>query len=254
MRPMKGSYRFQIRTYECGADGRATLPTVCNLLQEAASLNAEALGFSRSNFAAEGADISWVLTRIVIKMRRYPEWEDVVSVETFPRGGRKVVAWRDFELKDASGEVLGVASSEWMLINLATRRIVPVPKGVFDAADPSDAPVLGIDPFTRFRFPAAGSAAPAGKFASFRAQRSHIDLNGHVNNAHYVEWMLEPCANACPDEMEIAFRTETLAGDEVFVDRAVEDGATYLRVFAADGTDHATARARFGTGNKEASA
>ena len=250
---MRGTYRFQIRTYECGPDGRATLPTVCNLLQESASLNAESLGFSRSNFAAEGADISWVLTRIVIKMRRYPEWEEIVTVETFPRGGRKVVAWRDFELNGESGEVLGVASSEWMLINLATRRIVPVPKGVFDAADPADAPVLGIDPFTRFRFPPADATALSAKSASFRAQRSQIDLNGHVNNAHYVEWMLEPCESACPSEMEIAFRSETLVGDEVRVETAESDGFVCMRVFSADGADHATARARFGADGKEAS-
>ncbi len=251
MRTMKGTYRFQIRTYECGPDGRATLPTICNLLQEAASLNAESLGFSRSNFAAKGVDISWVLTRIVVKMRRYPAWEDVVTVETFPRGGRRVVAWRDFELKGESGEVLGVASSEWMLINLATRQLVPVPKDVFAAADPADVPVLGTDPFSRFKFPAS-NAASSEKFALFRAQRSHIDLNGHVNNAHYVEWMLEPCKSACPSEMEIAFRSETLAGDDVRVETTEVDGFAYMRVFSADGEDHATARAVFGaSGNEE---
>ena len=26
------------------------------------------------------------------------------TVETFPRGGRKIVAWRDFEVKDAKGQ------------------------------------------------------------------------------------------------------------------------------------------------------
>ena len=27
----------------------------------------------------------------------------IPTVETFPRGGRKIVAWRDFEVKDAKG-------------------------------------------------------------------------------------------------------------------------------------------------------
>ena len=50
-------YRFQVRSYECGPDGAATLPTICNYLQEAASLNAESLSFSKSNFAAAGENI-----------------------------------------------------------------------------------------------------------------------------------------------------------------------------------------------------
>lgn len=237
---MRGKSVFRVRTYECGADGFATLPTICNYLQEAASVNAEDLGFSKSDFASAGQNISWVLTRLVVKMDRFPKWEDEVVVETFPRGGRKIVAWRDFEVKDASGARLGVASSEWMLIDLATRKIVPVPESVFAAADPADAPVLGESPFSKFRFP---DGAPSGS-CTFRAQKSHIDLNGHVNNVHYVEWMLEPVEDACPGEAEIVFRSETLAGDEVRVECAFEGDRVFHRVFAPDGRDHIVAWTR----------
>lgn len=235
---MRGRSVFRVRTYECGPDGCATLPTVCNYLQEAASVNAEDLGFSKSDFASAGENISWVLTRLTVRMERYPKWEEEVAVETFPRGGRKIVAWRDFELKDASGARLGVASSEWMLIDLATRKIVPVPEAVFAAADPNDAPVLGESPFTKFKFPESPEAVAECRF---RAQKSHIDLNGHVNNVHYVEWMLEPCAGACPKAAEIVFRSETLAGDEVLVQCAAESGRVLHRVHSPDGRDHVVA-------------
>ena len=102
-------YAFKVRSYECGAGGTATLPTICNYLQEAASLNAEELGFSKSNFDAAGAGVSWVLTRLVVKMTRYPRWEEEVTVVTFPRGGRKIVAWRDFEILGADGARIGAA-------------------------------------------------------------------------------------------------------------------------------------------------
>ena len=238
---MKATYRFRVRTYECGPDGLATLPTICNFLQEAASMNAESLGFSKANFASAGENVSWVLTRLAVRMDRYPKWEDEVSVATFPRGGRKIVAWRDFELFDSSGARLGAASSEWMLIDLATRRIVAIPESVFAAADPADAPVLGEMPFTKFKFP----ASPDAPALSFRAQKSHIDLNGHVNNVHYVEWLMEgrpddagPCR-----ELEIVFKSETLAGEEVRVESVeVEPGVFVHRVYAPDGHDHVLAR------------
>ena len=101
-----GEYVFKVRSYECGADGLATMPCICNYLQEAASLNAEDLGFSKSNFDAAGGNVSWVLTRLALKMNRYPKWEDDVVVDTFPRGGRRIVAWRDFIIKSADDEVL----------------------------------------------------------------------------------------------------------------------------------------------------
>ena len=242
----KGRYPFKVRSYECGPDGRVTLPNVCNYFQEAASLHASSLGLGKGDFAAAGENISWVLTKLVVKMTRYPVWEDEVTVETFPRGGRKIVAWRDFELKDAKGETLGVASSEWMIIDLATRKIHAVPEKVFAANDPENVPVLGLEPFSKFRFPDEADCRP---LLHLTAQKSQIDLNGHVNNVHYLNWMLEPCASRCPAEMEIVFRSETLAGDEVRVETAASDGLTYHRVFAPDGKDHIVARTRAGVFN-----
>ena len=239
---MDGRYQFKVRSYECGPDGRATLPTICNFLQEAASLHAASLGFGKGDFAAAGENTSWVLTRMVVKMNRYPVWEDELTVETFPRGGRKIVAWRDFKVMDAKGETLGVASSEWMIIDLGTRRIHAVPEKVFAANDPANVPVLGREPFAKFRFPVQGGET--SRPLMFTAQKSQIDLNGHVNNVHYVAWMLEPCADACPAEMEIVFRSETLAGDEVRVETAAAEGFTYHRVFAPDGRDHVVARTK----------
>ena len=254
----KGKYSFKVRSYECGPDGRVTLPNVCNYLQEAASMHAASLGFGKGDFAAAGENISWVLTRMAVKMNRYPKWEDELTVETFPRGGRKIVAWRDFEVKDAKGETLGVASSEWMIIDLSTRKIHAIPEKVFAANDPKNVPVLGLDPFSKFRFPDCGGETPPPRSVefpgagaprprngmAFTAMKSQIDLNGHVNNVHYLNWMLEPCASRCPAEMEVVFRSETFAGDEVRVETAVADGCTYHRVSAPDGKDHIVARTK----------
>lgn len=236
---LKAPYTFKVRSYECGPDGLVTLPNICNYLQEAASLNAEKLGFSKSDFAAEGANISWVLTRLVVKMRRYPKWEDEVTVETFPRGGRKIVAWRDFAIRDAAGETLGVASSEWMLIDLQTRKLVPIPETVIAAVDAENEPVLGLEPFSRFKYPAA---AVSGEPIALRALKSDIDLNGHVNNVRYLNWMFEPCADMRPAEMEVVFRSETLAGESVRIDVATVDGVTYHRVCDENGHDHLVAK------------
>lgn len=238
----RGRYGFRVRAYECGPDGEATLPAVCDYLQEAASRHAEELGFSRSDFAAGNLDITWVLARMFVKVLRYPKWNEEVSVETFPRGGRRIVAWRDFEIKDASGATIALATSDWMTIDLSSRRLAPIPANVLEAADSGEAPVFGEEPYAaRLRFPENG-----GEIFRFKAMKAHIDLNGHVNNAHYVEWLLEPAGSGKVSELEIAFKSETLAGEEVCVQiaRNAEENATYHRVFAADGRDHAIAITR----------
>ena len=236
-----GEYVFKVRSYECGRDGFVTMPNVCNYLQESASLNAASLKFSKDDFSAAGENVSWVLTKLRVKMSRYPRWEDEVKVTTFPRGGRKITALRDFSVS-VGGEVIGLATSEWMLIDLNSRKIVAVPQSVYDKANDVREPVLGLEPFTRrLRFP-EGAGEP-GAAQSFRAMNAHIDVNGHVNNVHYLEWLLEPLGGVRPSELEVVFRSETLAGDEVRVMTAPgAPGETYHRVFATDGSDHVIAR------------
>ncbi len=237
-----GRYEFQVRSYECGAGGVASLPSVCNYLQEAASLHAEQLGFSKSNFASEGENISWVLTRLRVQMTRYPRWEEKVVVETCPRGGRRITAYRDFVLR-VGDEAIGVATSEWVIIDLVTRKVVAVPAFVFDHVNDVRPPVLGGDPFAKLRW--AGS--PTENARRFRARRGDIDLNGHVNNVHYVEWVVEalPEAAAAARDFEIVFKSETLAGEEVCAE-AVETtpGVWSAHVASPAGQDHVVALVR----------
>ena len=214
------------------------MPSICNYLQEAASIHAGELGFSKSDFDHSGENISWVLTRLIVNMEAYPKWGDEVIIETFSRGGRRIAAWRDFEIKNSSGTVLGVATSEWMIIDLAARKTVAIPQNVLSCIDDSIIPVLGSNPFSKLRFP---NECPAPAFSS-RAQKSHIDLNGHVNNVRYIEWMLEPCTSQRPKKMEIVFRGEAFAEDEVNVSVIAEDDGLRHRVFSHEGKDYIIAK------------
>jgi len=236
-----GEYVWQVRSYECGPDGAATLPTVCNYLQEAAGLNAEALAFSKSDFEAAGENISWVLTRLKVRMARYPKWAESVRIVTWPRGGRRIAAYRDFILLDGAGNEYGRATSEWLLIDLSSRKLVPIPENVFAAANDVRAPVFGDEPFAKLRWDCRETAAAQ----RFRARRGDIDMNGHVNNVHYVEWLVEGLPDgltACRD-LEVAFKSETLAGEEVLAEAVeVEPGVYVHRISSVDGHDRVRAR------------
>jgi hypothetical protein len=125
-----------------------------------------------------------------------------------------------------------------MIIDLTARKTVAIPQNVLSCIDDSIIPVLGSNPFSKLRFP---NECPAPAFSS-RAQKSHIDLNGHVNNVRYIEWMLEPCTSPRPMKMEIVFRGEAFAGDEVNVSVVAEDDGLLHRVFSREGKDYIIAK------------
>ncbi len=246
--------RWNLRTYECGADGCATLPALLDLMQESASLNAAELGFSKTDFEARGENASWVLTRMKTRIMRYPRWGEEIALATWPRGGRKITAYRDFEaVSAATGERFAIATSEWMMLDLAARKVLRIPDAVFAAADTGRGCVFGEEGFAHLKWEGGRAALQCGRegtgAAAFRAGRSQIDLNGHVNNVHYVRWMLDatPEAFAATREIaecEVVFKSETFAGEDVVAEvAAIGEGEMLHRVRTADGaSDHALAR------------
>ena len=143
---------------------------------------------------------------------------------------------------DADGGELGRATSEWMLINLAARKVVAIPEAVFAAANTVREPVFGDEPLPKLRWECSAESPDA---LVFRARRGDIDLNGHVNNVHYVEWLMEgrPGSAGPCRELEIVFKSETLAGEEVRVESVETEPDVFVhRVYAPDGRDHVLAR------------
>lgn len=240
-----GKFNFTVRSYECSPNGCLTLANLCNYLQEAASVNAEELGFSKTNFDAQGKDITWVMTRMRVEALRLPKWGETVELFTYPRSGRRIVAYRDFAVNAMDGTQIARATSEWMMIDMSTRRPVAIPDFVFTLANDVRAPVFPDPQFAKFRWEAREGDQPAFETT---ALASDIDLNRHVNNVRYIVWAMETLAAVNPAiadaiSMELVFRSETVAGEKVLgFGRAVSPAETLIRLASPSGEEHVLAR------------
>lgn len=235
------TFCWTVRSYECAPDGKVTVANVCNYLQEAASLNAEHLGFSKSNFEGENLNLTWVMTRMRLRLTRRPKWNEEVKVFTFPRPARRIVAWRDFILSDANGAEIGRASTEWMMIDMATRRPVAIPAFVTERADADREPVFA-EPLG-FKLPPDAFASQTSQPYTITAAPSDIDLNGHVNNVRYITWLFDASGlTADALTLELAFKSEVLAGTTVGVETVCQDGVLYQRI--RSDADHVLAEIR----------
>lgn len=233
---------YRVRSYECGPDGKVRFSHLCNYLQETASNHAEKLGFSKKNF--EHLNLTWVMTRMHVRLQSYPEWSDDITVLTFPHGMRKLKVYRDFILTHADGSPIGTATSEWMVIDVKTRHARRLPDFVETCSNTVREPVWTDKPFSRLTFERNNSEIIEKQFP---VQHSHIDLNGHVNNVRYLEWMME-CAPEVKSgrrvsEMEVVYRAEAMYGDTVTAQCAQHtNGSRTHQVLTADGRELITAR------------
>ena len=202
---------FTVRSYEAGIANHVTLPTLCNYMQEAAGISAARLGWGIQALQAEG--VTWMLSRLRVSVSRYVPWGTTITVRTWPSGTKgRLIAKRCFLGLDEKGEELFRASSEWLYVDMAAQKIAKLPE-TFGELVPPGTP--------DFELPDIG-----GKFAHLPSvdgsaevltRHSDLDFNDHVNNVHYVEWMLEGgghrAGGTLPGELDIVFRQAAKAGE-----------------------------------------
>ena len=227
---------FTVRSYEAGIENHVTLPTLCNYMQEAAGISAARLGWGIQALQAEG--LTWMLSRLRVSVSRYVPWGEKITVRTWPSGVKgRLIAKRCFLGLDETGAELFRASSEWLYVDMAAQKIAKLPETFADLVPPGT---------PDFELPDIG-----GKFAHLPSvegcaeiltRHSDLDFNDHVNNVHYVEWMLEAGRVALPRELDIVFRQAAKAR-EALISELCTDGDKTLHAIrrVSDGAILATA-------------
>ena len=204
---------FVVRSYEINSRAVATMETVAKYIQEVASNHAREMKLDVTHLSED--KLTWVLSRIHIKMNEYPKWQQKVTVETWPAVKDKYFAIRDYRILDNNGKEIGVGTSSWMLINLDTRKPVELPAFMNGTENKKAGRALN-DPFAKL--PAITDQFDSEK--EFHVRLSDLDVNQHVNFINYIVWGLETVPrNIWEDyvlkDLQISFRAESVYGDRV---------------------------------------
>ena len=203
---------YRIRSYEVTAEGQLSILTLFNLLQDAASGHADALGVSLHQLQAE--NLTWVLSRLYLSILKFPRWRDILEVRTWPSGAERLFAMRDFRLVDGNGSTIGAALSAWLVIQRGSRRPVRIAPFI-ERLHPVDAGHVIEDRLEKL--PPLDSPAHERRI---RVRYRDLDINQHVNNVSYIEWAVESIprersAVAALTGLEISFLAEAFLDETV---------------------------------------
>ncbi len=164
--------------------------------------------------------LSWVLLRYKMELTRTPETNEAISIETWINSCSRVVTSRNFIIRDASGEVIGEATSQWCIIDLDSRR-------------PMDLTHSRIN-YSQFMTPRKDVITITGKLQSinpatphierycYQTTKTDIDFNRHVNTFKYIEMMLHMlphtiCSHRGESHIDIQFIHESYLGEELTI-------------------------------------
>ncbi len=217
--------KFRIHSYEVDVTNTATLQAICQYLQEVASNHAEKLGFGMTWLLENQR--TWMLSRLLVRMENFPRAGEDIIVKTWPSGTDRLLFLRDFSIERESGEILGKAVSSWVYMNLETHRPVHPSSREFDY-DFTQTGARALDENPGKISPLAGGE----ERASFKVRYNDLDMNNHVNNIKYIEWLMESVEPEyrrahLPVEISVNFLAEALYGQDVTVHSVQTDGFSH---------------------------
>ena len=233
---------FTISSYDLNPKGQARVTSMANFFQEVAYHHASELGLGYDDMKSRKT--TWVLSRMRIHMKRYPVWNDTIKLETWPSGAERLFALRDFRVLDSKGEVIGMASTAWLILDIDSHRLIR-PKEMMEQFK------MIVHDVQMFEAPLDKIAVPG----EIRLLKQHdvvfsdLDIVGHVNNVRYMEWCIDAVTtaeNADREirELEINFNHEALLGDRIHISGSENAGDdTYFSATRErDGQEMITAR------------
>lgn len=211
---------FSIRSYEVDVHYRIQFPVLCNLLQECAWKHARNLRFGYFDLKEQGK--LWVLSRIVIELEKLPEWDQRISIDTWPKDVERFFALRDFLVRDGGGAHIASATSFWLLLDARTKRPLKLDQFVRETPIERDIHALK-EHYKKINILEDGNST-----YSRVVRFSDLDQNNHVNYVQYIRWCLDTYTPEFHSthslrRFEINFRAEALLGNTVVVGTTVPE-------------------------------
>lgn len=175
---------IELRSCRCDMFGLWKPSAIMETMQESAGAHSELLGLGREEMERLG--LGWVISRLRVEFTRMPVSGEKITVETYPTANRHLFYPRSHIFRDAQGNTVGSANTLWLVMDLASRKMV------------NSEIILSKMPDNRDLKPAAGMPAAVkpceGAVISsvVSPQFTDLDTNGHANNTKYLDW----CINA----------------------------------------------------------
>ncbi|MEF9987848.1 MAG: thioesterase [Christensenella sp.] len=222
----KLSQNYMLRAFDVDTKGQWQPSAILTRMQEIAEDHASVVHFGRKELVVE-RDMAWMLTRVHLEMKRYPKLNDNIKVITWPGKPSNVFFGRYTILLDEDGEELGRATSLWVLFNIKDRFLCRTgdigDNYPYDLSHGTTLP----DP-TKIKLPKKMELLQTRTVGY-----SEVDMNGHLNNAKYANWICELFDDEILKrdsikELKINYIAEAYMGQHVDLYMQETDGVYYV--------------------------
>ncbi len=236
---MKHKRELSTQSYFINRFGKLSTSFMFYQMQDIAWEHANILGFGYDKLKEE--QHFWVLSKLLVKITRRPDWGEDFTLETWSRGTDGFFGYRDYNFVDKKGNNIIQATSAWLVLDLKSKRIVRL-------NELNNFPKYEESVFNEN--PAKVKAPESEKKLQFTPVLfNEIDINQHFNSGRYLERIIDSYDFEFHEknelaEFEINFLKEGMPSDKLAIKKQLLTGDTHLCsvVRENDGVDLIRAR------------
>lgn len=178
---------YLVETYNTSYFQTIKVSDLFKYLQEVASQHSEIMKIGFDDLKSKKG--AWVLTKQLLEVERLPKALEEFTIHTWSHKLNKIVATRNFIVTDKENNIIIKATSDWVVINLEKRRIIPISKINLDYIQSYDLDLFS-EALSKININQENLVNEFTKKVRF----SDIDINGHMNNTSYVDMVLDSMA------------------------------------------------------------
>lgn len=197
-----------VASYEVGAQGVLKLSVLLRMAQETSEQHLGALGLGYEKLKADG--LVFLITNNLVKIKRMPRHNDVLTIKTHPRGTAGVQFYRDFVFYIGEEEVIRIMQTSV-------------------SADPESHKILRPKVFLGYNIFADEKMEKEGRVERVTPPEglpllgerpirySDLDFNHHLNNAIYgdilLDYLPEEIRARGISEIQVSYVNESVLGE-----------------------------------------
>ena len=173
--------KFHIDPVAVDCFGRLKPSMLLLYAQEVAGHHSDLLSFTYDALASRG--LFWAIIRNRVSITHLPREHEDITIETWPMPTTRTAYPRSTIAYDADGNELFRSVSLWVLMDRENRSmILPGKSGV-----QLEGTLRGLE----LAPPRSLAPRPLGSCSRRQVLFSDLDVNGHMNNTRYLDWLMD---------------------------------------------------------------
>ena len=170
--------KFVVTSNDIDGNLEIKLSSLTRYIQQVATDHANHIKFGHLELNKRG--LMWVIIRMKMNITRLPRLDEEFTISTHPGKDNGFLFFRHFQIYDSHNNLIASSSSSWVVLNYETRKIVLKP---FDKKIPEESSKEDLSD------PEKVTGESSELVDTRIARYSEVDMNGHINNTRYVDYI-----------------------------------------------------------------